>query len=104
MYINHSKRKRRNKRERDEKYKNHLKYLSESSGRKHLSPVIYTDEIFINGKGWVKNSKPFYKRWYRGQRSKYLKRQSNKAIRHYKGELHDGCMCHKIFDFWWQYD
>ena len=101
-HKNSSNKKRRNKRERDKKYKNHLKQLSKSSS-KFPSGAVYLDEIWIRGKGYVENSKPYYKRLYRGQRSKYLKKQSHKAIRRYKGELHNGNMCHKLYDFWWKY-
>lgn len=101
-YKNSSKKKKRNKRERDKKYKNHLKQLSKSSSG-FPSGAVYLDEIWIKGKGYVENPKPYYKRLYRGQRSKYLKKQSHKAISRYKGELHNGNMCHKIYDFWWEY-
>ena len=101
-HENHSKKNRRNKRERDLKYKNHLKYLAENTFG-YPSPAMYIDEIWIKGYGYVKNPKPYYKRLYRGKRSKYLKRQSNKKIRRYKGELHNGYMCHRLYDFWWEY-
>ena len=101
-YENCSKRKKRNKRERDLKYKNHLKYLAENTSG-YPSPVMYMDEIWIKGYGYVENPKPYYKRLYRGKRSKYLKRQSSKRIRRYKGELHNGWHCHRLYDFWWEY-
>ena len=101
-HKNRSKKKKRNKRERDLKYKNRLKYLAENTSG-YPTPAIYTDEIWIRGHGYVKNPKPYYKRLYRGRRSKYLKRLSNKKIRRYKGELHKGYHCHKLFDFWWEY-
>ena len=97
-----SKQKRRNKRERDLKHKEHLKRLDKIS-RGYTSPVYYTDEIYVRGYGYVKNPKPYYKRLYRGKRSKYLKKQSHKKIRRYKGELHNGGQCHKLYDFWWEY-
>ena len=99
---NSSKKKRRNKRERDLKHKEHLKRLDKIS-RGYPSPVYYTDEIYVRGYGYVKNPKPYYKRLYRGKRSKYLKKQSHKKIRRYKGELHNGGQCHKLYDFWWEY-
>lgn len=102
-HENHSKKKRRNKRERDLKYKNHLKCLVESDSNKHPSSAIYTDEVFITGQGYVKNPKPYYKRIYRRQYSKYLKKQSNKKIRRYKGKLHNGRLCYRLYDFWWEY-
>lgn len=103
--MNHkkySKQKRRNKRERDFRYKNHLKRLSKTSDG-FPSGAVYTEEIWIKGQGYVENPKPYYKRLYRGKRSKYLKKQSHKKIRRYKGELHNGWQCHKLYDFWWEY-
>lgn len=99
---NSSKKKRRNKRERDLKYKEHLKRLEKIS-RGYPSPVYYTDEIYVRGCGYIKNPKPYYKRLYRGKRSKYLKKQSHKKIRRYNGELNNGWQCHKLYDFWWKY-
>lgn len=103
--INHSKQKRRNKRERNQKYKNHLKYLTENvSG--YPSPVIYTDEVWISGQGYIQNPKPYYKRLYRGGgkgMSYYHKKMSNKKIRRYKGELpKKGNLSHRLYDFWWE--
>ena len=99
---NRSKQKRRNKRERDQKYKNHLKFLSEyPSG--YPSPAVYRDKIFIRGQGYIENPKPYYKRYYREQRAKYIKRMSNKTIRRYKGDIpKKGNWCHKLYDFWYE--
>lgn len=97
-----SKQKRRNKRERDLKHKEHLKRLEKIS-RGYPSPVYHTDEIYVRGYGYIENPKPYYKRLYRGKRSKYLKKQSHKKIRRYNGELHNGWQCHKLYDFWWEY-
>ena len=94
--------KRRNKRERDLKHKEHLKRLDKIS-RGYPLPVYYTDEIYVRGCGYIENPKPYYKRLYRGKRSKYLKKQSHKKIRRYNGELHNGWQCHKLYDFWWEY-
>lgn len=103
-HNNHSRRKKKTKYERNLKHKNHLKHLYETVGGYHSSPVRYTDEVWIKGVGYVKNSKPYYQKLYRGKRSGYLKRQSNKVIRRYKGELHKGYQhIHKIFDFLWDY-
>ena len=103
-HENHSKKKRRNKRERDLRYKNCLKQLVKNASDKRPSPATYTDEIWVKGHGYVENPKPYYKRLYRGKRSKYLKRQSNKKIRRYKGELHNGWHCHRLYDFWYELD
>lgn len=103
---NRSKQKRRNKRERDQKHRNYLKFLAENVTG-HPSPVIYTDEIWIKGQGYVENSKPYYKRLYRGRgrcsNSNYHKKMSNRKIRRYTGELpKKGNLSHKLYDFWWE--
>lgn len=101
-HENRAKRKRRSKRERDLKYKNYLKEMYKKNPN---YPISYNDEIWLfeNHKvEIIKNPKPYYKRVYRGKRSKYLKRQSNKKIRRYKSELSSGRNCYKIFDFWYE--
>lgn len=106
--INHSKQKRRSKRERDQKHKNHLKFLAENI-QYAPSPVIYADEIWIEGQGWVENLKPYYKRCYRGNhngnRYSLYKKYANRRVRRYKGEIHNiGNQYRKIFDYWWTVD
>ena len=100
----HSNKNRRNKYERNLKYQNHLKYLYEIAGGYYPTPVRYTDEVWIKGVGYIENTKPYYQRLYRSKRSKYLKKQSNRKIRRYKYDLHNGYQhIHKLYDFWWQY-
>lgn len=105
-HKNNSKQKRRNKRERDQKHKNHLKFLAENVTG-YPSPVTYTDEIWIRGQGYTENPKPYYKRIYRGRgrrsNSNYHKKMSNRKIRRYSGELpKKGNLSHKLYDFWWE--
>lgn len=106
--INRSKQRKRNKRERDLKHKQRLKFLAEYVDY-YPCPVIYTDKIWIKGCGWVENSKPYYKRLYRdnhkGGRYKYYKKHSNRQVRRYKGELHSKGNCYrKVYDLWWEVD
>lgn len=106
IHKNRSKQKRRNKRERDQKHKNHLKFLAENVTG-YPSPVIYTDEIWIKGQGYIENPKPYYKRLYRGRgrrsNSNYHKKMSNRKIRRYTGKLpKKGNLTHKLYDFWWE--
>lgn len=102
-YKAYSKKKKINKRERYLKHQNHLKHLYKTVGDCYPSPVRIVDEIWVKDIGYVENLKPYYQRLYRGKRSKYLKRQSNKAIRRYKGELHKGYQhIHKIYDYWYE--
>ena len=103
---NHSNQKKRNKRERDQKYKNHLKFLFENN-LGYPSPVIYTDKIWIRGQGYAENLKPYYKRCYRGRGkhsiSNYHKKMSNRKIRRYKGGLSNKSnLAHRLYDFWWE--
>lgn len=107
-HVNHSKQKRTNRKERDQKHKNHLKYLAENI-QGYLSPVIYTDEVWIRGQGYVENSKPYYKRCYRsnhkGNRYSFYKKYANRCVRRYKGEIYNtGNNYRKIFDYWWRVD
>lgn len=104
--LNHSKQKRRNKRERDQKYKNHLKFLAENVPG-YPSPVMYKGSIWVKGHGYVDNPKPYYKRLYRGRGkhsgSNYHKKMSNRKIRRYRRELHKkGNLGHRLYDFWWE--
>lgn len=103
-HKNHSKIKRKNKRERDLKYKNHLKHLYKCCNS-YPPPVIYMDEIWIKGYGYIENLKPYYKRLYRGNhksnRYKYYKKYANHCVRKYKEELHKGNSYKKVFDYWW---
>ncbi len=106
MQHNHSKQKKRNKIERDQKHKNHLKFLAENISR-YMSPVIYTDKVWIKGQGYVENPKPYYKRLYRGRgkhsNSNYHKKMSNRKIRRHKGELpKKSNLSHRLYDFWWE--
>ena len=106
---NRSKQKKRNKRERDQKYKNHLKFLAENI-QYYPSPAIYVDEIWVKGQGYIKNPKPYYKRLYHDNHSrgkglyKYYKKYSNRCVRRYKKEIHSGGAYKKIFDYWWTVD
>ena len=93
---------RHNKHERRIKHRNRLKRLY-NTRHGYFVPVVYTDEVWIKGLGYVRNPKPYYKRLYRGNCNRYAKRQSNRKIRRYKGELHNGYRyIHKLYDYWWE--
>jgi len=103
----HNNKKKLSKRDRRNKYKNHLKFLNNNLNH-YLSPSIALDK----NREWVNlfqndeiKDVSYYKRLYRGQRSKYLKKISHKKVRKYKGELSQkGNSSNKLFDFWWEYD
>lgn len=49
-----------------------------------------------------RNGKEWYAHYYRGKRSKYLKKLSNKKIRKYKGEINGKGGYKRLFDYWWE--
>lgn len=62
---------------------------------------------FLSKVSWigVMERSGYLQRCYRGKRSAHLKKQSNRKIRYYKGDISSkGRMCHKLFDFWWELD
>lgn len=89
----YSGKKRRNKRERDLKYKNHLKDLSKYSG---WSGSVYDES----------RAKPYYRRYYHSNRGRkdnrfrFEKKQSNIVVRNYKGGIHKGGAYKKLYDYW----
>lgn len=91
-----------NKRERHLRKERKLRKIVENSYG-YPQSAMYIDKVYVKGYGYVENPKPYYKRLYRGKSSSYHKKMSNKAIRRYKGELSNGQMCHKLYDFWWAY-
>lgn len=49
-----------------------------------------------------KDDEEYYIRFYRGKRSKYLKKLSNKKVRKYDGEISGKGGYKKLFDYWWE--
>lgn len=104
---NHSKQKKKTKRERDLKYKNHVEYLAKTYPS-YPPPAMPVDENghwnFDDPIGAV-----YYRRTYRGNhkrnRYSFYKKYSNRCVRRYKGEIHSrGNQYRKIFDYWWTVD
>ena len=114
--IKHSCKRKRNKRERDQKYKQHLKFLAENC-KDYPSPAYPADENgnYIPGAEWhiwFPDEEPkdivYYKRQYRAKRRwnrfAYYKKYSNRRVRRYKGGIHKGGAYKKIFDYWYEAD
>jgi hypothetical protein len=98
QYSKPSKRRRKNKRERDEKYKRHLKWIADNVSGFPWA-VYYVEDKYIRGQGFIPVEKPYYKRTY--YNSRYYKRYANRVARRYKGEIHRGNAYRKIFDYRW---
>ncbi len=106
IYINRSKKKRRNKGERDLKYKKHVKFLAQTISY-YPPPAMPVDENgewnFDDPVGTV-----YYRRTYKGNhkknRYKFYKNYSNRIVRRYRGEVGNGCAYKRCFDYWWTVD
>lgn len=91
---------------RSSEHKKRMKKLSKVSS--YTSGAYYVDEILVKGVGYVKNPKPYYKRYYRanhrGSRYSYYKKHANRQVRRYKDSILRGGAYKKCFDYWWTVD
>ena len=85
---------------RDVKYKERMKKFAKLCKERWYSPVypVNSDGHYVDDM----DDMAYIKRVWRGNRSRYLKQQSNKKLRQYKGEIPDGGGYKKVFDFWWE--
>ena len=92
--INHipSKKKRRNKRERDLKYKKHLEMLWEQR-----NIIGYRPSIYVEDNAYYKRLTPNHG----GKLRRMLKKCSNKKVRQYKGDIPNGSGYKKVIDYKW---
>lgn len=106
-FKEHNRKKRRNKRERDAKYRAHLKYLVSCD---LYYVASYETECYLGREIYCSLEKPYYKRRYLSQHGRrhgrsitsYAKRKCNRAVRRYEGEIPKGGSYKKISDFWWE--
>lgn len=85
---------------RDVKYKERMKKLAKVCEDRWYAPVypVSSDGHYIDNL----EDMAYVKRVWRGSRSKYLKQQSNKKLRQYKGDVPNCSGYKKVFDFWWE--
>ena len=85
---------------RDVKYKERMKKLAKVCEDRWYAPVypVGSDGHYIDSI----EDMAYVKRVWRGSRSKYLKQQSNKKLRQYKGDVPNCSGYKKVFDFWWE--
>ena len=96
--TDYQKKKTRERRKRDKEHKEHLKDLSKLGG--YPTPTYPVDENhkYTNDEEKV----AFYKRLWRGKRSKYYKKKSNEMVRRHKDEeTYSGGLYRKLYEFWW---
>lgn len=90
--LNRYERKQKYKRKLDNMVKNNLWWPS---------PAIWVDKY---GHWTDKEEDKLYTKKYSTRRkiSKYLKNQSDRKVRRYKGILKSGCSYRKLYDYWWE--
>lgn len=82
----------------DKKHKKRLKALS-----KHTFGVAW--EVGVKDDEWMWSrdyKKSYIKRYYISGRKKYAKFRTNRATRHYKGDLNHPSDYQKLYDYWWE--
>ena len=88
-----------NRYEREKHYKDREKRMAIDLWNTYLAPSgIDKDEYYTNDP----NEIVYVKRLYRGSRSKFLKRRSNKKVRRYQREFPNHGGYRRVFDFWWE--
>ena len=79
------------------------KWNRERSHRKKLEMLSNLSGIFYGVYPRIgRDGKIYYKHYWRGKRSTYLKHVSNKKIRRYQGEIPCRGGYKKVFDYWWE--
>lgn len=98
--ANECRKQKRRKRIKDtENYKEHLKFLAS------LDQFPSGAYLKTSRGGWqneVGEDHWYYKRFYRGKASGWLKKIAGKKVRRKEGEIKKGGSYKKIFDFWWE--
>ena len=90
----------REKRKKERKYLKHLKDLVESINPFRSSAGSYDKKHqFTNEPENI----AFYRKIWRGKRSKYIKKQCNDKVRRDEEELYQRGAYKKVGDFWWDY-
>lgn len=90
---------------RDVIYKRHIKHIARSMLNKRKK-YWYSVYLADHDGNYVDNLDDFVytRREYRGSRSKYLKRLSNRKLRRFAGEVGGRGGYRRLFDFWWELD
>lgn len=103
--VEDKKKKHKHKPNRHKLNSKHKNKTIKNSKRNDYYPVYWKASGVIDKYGDYDetNSKGHYKRYYRGSRSKFLKKLSNKKIRNYRGYVENKGNKHKrLYDFWWE--
>lgn len=94
-------------RERNRKYQKHLRKLASISGRMQGKSAMYGRAVLVDREAEGAGKNLFYRKCWRGchhNRFRYWRRVSNRKVRRYRGDVHNGGSYRKIFDYWWTVD
>lgn len=81
------------------KYKNKMKHLAKITSNDWLAPVYPVGD---DGEWSTVDDAVYFRRDWRGSRSKIFKKVSNKKLRNYKGDIPKNGGYRKVFDLWWE--
>ena len=79
---------------------NHQGSVERKRRLKKLSDL--TRHNYGGGGAWYNEEKKRYIRYYRGSRSKYLKKLGNRRVRRDRTRVLNNGEYRKVFDFWWE--
>lgn len=111
--TDYKKKKSRNRKNSENKYKTHLKFLSDNLKR-YPSPVYPVDRNgkpsekwnFQNGSYTLGEIARYKRCWLskkgHGNLAGYYKKMANRAVRRDKTIIHRGCSYKKVYDYWWK--
>lgn len=102
----HSTKGRLNAWERNRKYRRHLQKIAAIGELQweNCKNSMYGGAIYVDEDTYGSIRKPYYRRYWRARRFKYWQDISNRKVRRYKGDIHNGGFYKKIFDYWWAVD
>lgn len=111
--TDYKKKKSRDRKNSENKYKTHLKFLSDNLKR-YPSPVYPVDRNgkpsekwnFQNGSYTLGEIARYKRCWLskkgHGNLAGYYKKMANRAVRKDKNIIHRGCFYKKVYDYWWK--
>lgn len=98
----HSRKKRLGTRERDRRYRKHLRKLAALNENDCLKKPMHGGALYMDETAYGPVKKPYYRRYWRAShnnRFKYWRGIAGRKMRRYKGDAHNGGFYKKVFDY-----
>ena len=77
-------------------------YFGSKNRNKKLNKIYQSTKNSYGSGVWFDEDKNRLIRYYRGKRSKFLKRLGNRKFRRIKNSELQNCQYKKVFDYWWE--